>query len=838
MPKSKGRQPKVVTAKDNAQKSNKKRIVGNKKVADINAVDRFSPDVNVGLNDEQVADRIACGLVNVDKSKSGKSIWQIIFGNLVTFFNIIYAVISIALIYFHEYKQLTFLFVVVANTLIAIVQEIRSKVALDKLNLISLPKVDVIRNGVTSTVKVDEVVLDDVLSYNAGNQICADCLVLSNFVEVNESMLTGESDNVLKQVGDTLYAGTYVVSGSCTAQAVKVGKYNFIQSFTAKVRKYKKPQSQLLKSFNIILYTIAILIIPIGIFLWKVNAAASSDFITTLQKTSGPIIAIIPAGPFLLTSVTLAISVVRLAKNKTMVQELYCIEMLARVDTLCLDKTGTITDGTMRVIECIDFIEDAKLTTKDIIGALEYNLNDNNMTTVALKNFFGMPKHKKLAANAVLPFSSKRKFSAVSFDDVGTYFLGAPEFILGKISQKVNELVKKYADDGYRVLLLAHSPSNIFIDANNQPQLPTVRRAVSLIVIEDHIRDNVSDTLKWFSDNNVDVKIISGDNPDTVSNIARRVGVKFADKSVSLEGLTDEQVIEAAKVFTVFGRVTPEQKAVLVNALKSSGRTVAMTGDGVNDILALRVADCSIAMASGTDATRNASHLVLLDNNFNNMPKVVSEGRRVVNNIQKASSMFFMKTVYTICLMLLVIIANLGLGLAYTYPYSSTQILLLENLVVGIPTVLLAIQPNNEIIRGKFLANVFKRSLPASITFLVATVLVYLYQIAYNVPATPAELYTITAIVYTICGFYALYMAAKPLNNLKAILLMVDALLIFGCIVFFKGFLDYSELNREETLLTISVASVAAPFYLLLYKIFNGFNVNPKLNNNNKKLKC
>ncbi len=804
----------------------------NRKIVDIDSVERFVVDEKKGLTNEQVALRYNQGLVNVSGKKKGKNNWQIVFSNVFTFFNLIYTIIAVALCIYKQYGQLTFLFVVVANTLIAIVQEIRSKKALDKLTILSMPSIVTIRNGKPVKVNIDSIVLDDVVNFTSGKQVCADCVILSGTVEVNESILTGESEAVVRQKGDVLHAGSFIVANNCVAKVDKVGKFNYIDTLTSKAKKYKKPQSQLLRAFNLILYFVAVIIIPLGYFMWQVNSnAANGDFITTLQKTTGPLIAIIPAGPFLLTSLTLAVSVIRLAKNKTMVQELYCIEMLARVDTLCLDKTGTITDGTMRVVENIDLRPSGenKRAIKDIVGSMQAILNDNNATAKALKSYFGIPKVEIMKPSAVVPFSSARKFSAITFENEGTYFLGAAEFILSNPNPKVDELVKKYSMEGYRVMLLAYSSSNIFTSGKSASQLPLVRRAIAVIVIEDHIRDDAKETLNWFNDNGVNVKIISGDNPLTVSNIARKVGVKDIN-AISLDGKTDDEVASYALEYNVFGRVSPDQKAVLVKTLKQNGKTVAMTGDGVNDILALRESHCSIAMASGSDAARNVSHLVLLDDNFASLPKVVAEGRRVVNNIQKASSMFFMKTVYTICLMLIIIIMNFGYGIAYTYPYSPTQILGLETFVVGIPTMLLALQPNTDIIKGKFLSNVFKRSLPASLTFFVSTVAIYVFQYVTKVPQNMLSLVTILAITYTFCGLYALYMACKPLKWWKVMMIMLVCASIIGLVTFFTnipvdGAYVYAKLTREETLLLLTVTFAAAPFYLFIYKLFNGFKM-------------
>ncbi len=684
--------------------------------ADLSAVERFSPPIEQGLSAEQVDARTEDGFVNADGKKS-KSIAQIVFSNVFTFFNILYMVIAFVLCVHGLFNQCTFLPVVIANTLIAIVQEIKSKLTLDKLNLITEPKARVVRNGQVEVISVSDMVLDDVIRLQNGDQISADCIVADGYVEVNESILTGESDAVVKQVGDVLYAGSFVVSGSCTARVNAVGQYNYVSGLTGKAQQYQKPRSQMLRSLKAILVFVAIVIIPATVSLYVINVKGNLEGFSlfnldkdALKFTAGSVITMIPAGPFLLTTIALAASFMRLAKNNTMVQELYCIEMLARVDTLCLDKTGTITDGSMRVVDCIDLRSSGqKYTVREILGSMNRALQADNVTAKALKKFFGNPQNPALQATDIIPFSSQRKLSAVSFKGAGTYVLGAPEFVLKTPNPRVDELVAKYAAEGLRVLLLVHSSSSIY-----KGELPQVRRPVCVIAIEDHIREDAEETIAWFKNNGVAVKVISGDNPSTVSSIAMRVGIEGAENYVSLEGMSEQQVIQAATKYTVFGRVSPEQKAILVKAMREAGATVAMTGDGVNDILAMKESDCSISLAGGSDAARNVSHLVLMDDSFSSLPKVVAEGRRVVNNIQSSTSMYFMKTIYVIFINLMLIVTYFGFNLELQSPFASSQLMLLEWVVVALPTTVLALQPNEKVIKGNFLANVLRRCLPGN----------------------------------------------------------------------------------------------------------------------------
>lgn len=792
--------------------------------ADLSEVERYAPNKDTGLNDEQVNLRIEQGLVNVDSSRRGKSVLGIILSNLFTFFNIVYMVIAVILCCYGLYKECSFLPVVLANTAIAIIQEIKSKLTLDKLNLITEPKVKVVRNGETAEIAVKELVLDDVSYLTAGEQVSADSIVLDGFAEVNEAILTGESDAVIKRAGDTLYAGSFIVSGNCTAQVTALGKYNYIASLTSRAKKYSKPRSQMLKALKNILVFVAIAVVPMTVCLYMVNEASLGGAplgkfsfanlnVEAIKFTAGSIVSMIPAGPFLLTSIALAASFLRLAKNKTMAQELYCIEMLARVDTLCLDKTGTITDGTMQVVESIDLRQSGQTyTVREIMSSVNFALQSDNMTSRALKQYFGSPKKPTLQAVATIPFSSERKFSAVSFKGAGTYILGAPEFALKTPNERVNDLVAKYASQGLRVLLLAHSTTTIY-DSNSLPQ---VRRPVAVIVIEDHIRADAQETIEWFVNNDVEIKVISGDNPQTVSNIAMRVGVKNADKYISLEGMSDEEVAKAASEYAVFGRVTPDQKAIIVRALREAKHTVAMTGDGVNDILAMKESDCSVSLAGGSSAARQVSHLILMDDSFANLPKVVAEGRRVVNNIQNATSMYFMKTVYVMVVNIILILMHFAFKQTMSTPLTNMRATLMDWVVVALPTMFLALQPNEKRISGKFLSNVLKRCLPASITFIITTTALYAFnRIDPSFVVAGDVLSTMVTLTYLFGGLFALYYACQPFNKWRVWLYIGVWALVLVCVLvpFTRGFFNYVDLNREQVLLVL-VEILATPFIL------------------------
>ena len=795
------------------------------KTIDQLAIERYQVDAKVGLSADQVQLRVDEGLVNIDNSRKSKSIGGIIVSNLITFFNLIYLVITILLVANGKWKQCTYLPVVVINTAIAIIQEIKSKLTLDKLKLITQPQIKVLREGNPVDIPVDQLVLDDVVVLANGSQISADCVVLDGFVEANESILTGESDAITKKPGDILYAGSFVVSGSCTARVNAVGKFNYIAGLTGRAKQYKKPRSQMLKALNSILVFEAIILVPMAICLYLINVESLGDTFSwqindkALELTAGSIISMITAGPFLLTSIALGASFLRLAKSKTMVQELYCIEMLARVDTLCLDKTGTITDGTMQVVESIDLRSNtrASYTVREIVSSMNTALQADNMTSKALKKYFGSPRKPSLDSVAVVPFSSERKLSAVAFRGEGTYFIGAPEYVLKTPNQHVTDLVNKYAEQGLRVLLLAHSTTTM---SSGSATLPQVRRPIALIVIEDHIRADAEQTINWFRENGVNIKIISGDNPSTVANIATRVGVEGAENYISLEGMTEEQVREAANKYTVFGRVSPDQKAILIKAMRQAGNTVAMTGDGVNDILAMKEADCSISLAGGSDAARQVAHLILMDDSFSSLPKVVDEGRRVVNNIQNATSMFFMKTVYVIILNIMLIVMHFAFNQTMASPLTSLQVTLMDAVVVAIPTALMALLPNKNIIKGNFLGNVLKHCLPAALMFVISTASLYaLHEFQPTLIPSIEQLGTLVTISYTFGGLFAVYYAMKPFNKLKIVVYGLVWVIVLVCLFVapIRTFLSYADLGREQFLLLL-VEILMLPFILDLFE--------------------
>ena len=758
---------------------------------------RYEPNPEIGLTSDIVEDRYIDGFDNKTQERKTKSIPKIIFTNVISFFNIMMFLIAAALIAVGAYRDLVFLVIVTANILIGIVQEIKAKNMIDRLSLMSSPTAFVIRNGVESEILTNEVVLDDIIILETGKQICADSIVVDGSIEVNESLLTGESDAIIKKPGDELLSGSFVVSGKCKARVDKVGKDNYIEKLSSQAKAYKKPKSDLLKSLNLIIKVMSFPVIVLGGTLFFImyfrSADYAGDIVNCIRKTAGAMIGMIPSGLFLMSSIALMVGVIRLGQKNVLVQELYCIEMLARVDCICLDKTGTITDGTMVVKNVIDYDSVNGIATRNVISAMLNALPDRNLTSQALKEKFGLGKRMKYLN--FIPFSSQRKLQAVTFEKYGTYILGAPEFVLKEEFKKYQKDVDKYAGLGYRVLCLAHNENPIEND-----ELPTGNLTViSMILIEDNIRPDAINTIRYFKESQVEVKVISGDNPITVSKIAARAGVDGADKYISLDGLSDQEVIRAAIRYNVFGRVSPKQKQILIKTLKEAGKTVAMTGDGVNDILALREADCSIAVASGSEAARNCSHLVLLDSNFDSMPYVVSEGRRVINNVTKVSSLFLTKTIFSLFLAIEAVITG-------TYPISTNQLFLIDTLAIGLPSLFLVNEPNNTPVKGRFLYNVIREALPGALTILLLSIIVF--GLANQMYLETVTRNTIIVIAATHTCLMVLFKACKPFNTLhRSICTVCYGLFLFAIFVIpqfleIRPLLKYSEYLSKDIVIT------------------------------------
>ncbi len=798
-----------------------------KSLPDESEVERFNPPLEEGLSEEQVETRFSQFLFNDVNKKYSKSYLSIFIGNFCTVFNLLCVLVAAALAFAGaELSQFLFVAIFAANLVIGVIQEILAKRQIDKLAVLINATVKVVRGGTEREIPIKELVLDDVLLLGSGQQIPADCILESGAVEVNESLLTGESASVKKSDGDTLYAGSYIVSGNCRVRADKVGRSTYLNKLTSKAKKYKRPKSEIMNSIHLFIRVIGVLIPVVAALTFWVNMsrlgaeamAMREQVNASIQYTGAVIIGMIPSGLLLLTSLAMAIGMGRLAKKQTLVQDMYSLEMLARVNVLCLDKTGTITDGRMTVSDCVILGNDTDYSVEQIMGSMLGALNDNNHTSQALADRFG--HSGTLQATAVLPFSSERKLSAVSFED-DTFAFGAPEFVLRPMPPKIERIVKQYAQVGLRVLVLAHASGKII-----ENKLPANLHAIALITLADNIRAEAVETIKWFKENDVDIRIISGDNPVTVSEVARRVGVQNAGKYISLDGMTDIEVENVANQYTVFGRVTPEQKAILVRAIKRAGNTVAMTGDGVNDILALKEADCAISVASGSEAARNVSHLVLMNNNFLNLPSVVNEGRRVINNIKNSASLYIMKTLFTTILAIICVIMH------RTYFFTTNNLLLFEFFVAALPSFVISLQPNTNRVHGKFILYVISRSIPGAITLILCVMSVYLGcrfmpdalgDTRINLTNEAGEvvvryaLNPLMIIAVTFGGVVMLYRILKPLNFLRASVYfgVLGVCILVMCIpelgnIIYTGW-EYVSYNMTQILYIICVMLAAFP---------------------------
>ena len=778
-------------------------------------IERYSPNLLSGLNNEQVEKRKTENLTNNTKIKSSKSYLSIFVKNIFTFFNLIWFIIAVALFIVGSYKDLLFLLVIVLNTTIAIIQEIKAKKTVEKLSMATLPDIIVVRDSQEKRIKAEEIVLDDIIILENGDQIPSDCILIKGQVEVNESLLTGESVPVKKSINDTLLCGSFLVSGKCYARVDKVGTENYIQTIAAKAKQFKAPSSNLFRDLNKLIKYIGIALVPLGIATFVKEWFKSDNIAEIVSNTSGAITGMIPAGMFLLITIALSVGVVKLARKKTLVKDIYSIEMLARTDVLCLDKTGTITDGTMNVTEFINFTKKQTPVIENILRNVLSAQNSTNMTHLAMIKKFSTANDMKV--KSVLEFSSSRKFSVTTFENGKTYYLGAPTFTNCNLTPKQKAVMEEKMNEGYRVLALVEASEEYDENAGAKGE-----SLLAFIVIEDHIRPDAIETIQWFKDNNVEIKIISGDDPLTVSKIAQRVNIKNHDKYISLENVSLEEVEQIAENFTVFGRVSPEQKYVLIKALKSKGHVVAMTGDGVNDTLALKEADCSIAMADGSEVARNISKLVLLDSKFSSLPAVVKEGRQVINNVQNSSVLFLMKTLFTILLCAITLVSN------QTYPFSPKNLFLLEMFVIGLPSFLLTFEPNDKIIKGNFIPQVLKKSIPRMFLMLFS-VLISIFAVR---GLTALEFDSLPTFALTMAGLINLIWLCIPFSWYRALICSASLLLIVGAICLLPnmfGLYSITHMSVFNPIVWITLASLAggcAIFiggYILTLKLINKY---------------
>lgn len=762
---------------------------------------RYQADIANGLSQEQVQERIDGGWTNETVTAESKTVGQIVKGNLLTYFNLIFAILAILVIAAGSFRSLTFLPVVIANLFIGILQEIRAKKTLDQLTMLNAPKAEVVRNGQISEIPAEELVLDDIVIFRAGDQICADAIVLDGSVLVNEALLTGESDELRKELGNFLMSGSFVVSGECYARLERVGADSYISELTleAKAQDQKK-HSEMLRVLDRLVGIVGILIVPIGVFLFVQQYVFSdASFQSSILSMVAAVVGMIPEGLYLLASVALVVSVIRLASQKVLVHDMKCIEALARVDVLCVDKTGTITESEMQVSSVIPmegFDPTQGVGLKAQISTLIAAMPEGNLTMQALKRYFITPLKKN--AEAVFPFSSTYKYCAAVFLD-NAYVLGAPEFVLRGDYEKYRPLMESYSADGFRTVLFGRYEGTPDGQALTESVIP-----MGLILLTNPIRRDAPETFRYFAQQGVTIKVISGDNPLTVSQIAAEAGITGAENYVDASTLeTEEALRTAAEQYTVFGRVTPEQKRLLVRALQRAGHTVGMTGDGVNDVLALKEADCSVAMASGCDAAAQVSQLVLLESDFSAMPSVVAEGRRVVNNIQRSASLFLVKNIFSF------LMAVFSACFMLNYPLEPAQISLISMFTIGIPGFFLALQPNTEVIHGRFLSNVLIKALPAGLTdFLVVGALVIFGRV-FGVNET--DISTACTMLLAIVGFMILYHISKPLNLLRWIVWIGSGVGLLVCSIYLGDIFGITHMSMECVMLFVVFAIVTEP---------------------------
>ena len=770
---------------------------------------RIFADIKTGLTMKQVNDRKQKGLINFNTETTTKSIKEILVSNIFTLFNIINIVLAIAIICVGSFKNLTFMIIIILNTLISIIQEVRSKRTLDKLQVLASSKVTVLRDGKFESIHVNEIVLDDILSFSMGNQVVVDSLVRDGEVEVDESFITGEAETVFKEKGDMLISGSFIVSGKAICQVEHIGFDNYTAKLSSDTKYIKPVSSEIMRSLNKIVSTISFLIVPVGILLFARQMYLHDNTISqAIVSTVAALIGMIPEGLVLLTSTVLAISVIRLSQRKVLVQDLYCIETLARVDTICLDKTGTITEGCMEVVDIIT--KDKNCSIDEIISNLNFSLDESNPTALALKDKFG--KNNTFKLREIIPFSSRKKYSGAVYENC-CYFIGAPEFLLKDKIDIYKKELDMYTKD-YRVLLLVKARDKKLNDLI----------LVGYILLQDKIRKEAPDTLRYFRKQGVNIKIISGDNPDTVYGIAVRAGVSKTSKKVDASTLkSDQDILDAVSKYDIFGRVTPEQKKKFILALQRLGHVVAMTGDGVNDVLALKEADCSIAMANGSDASKNVSQLVLLDSNFSSMPYVVAEGRRTINNIERSASLFLVKTIYATLLAIIFIFIEMP------YPFIPIQLTLASVVTIGIPSFVLALQPNHDRVKGSFLKSVLKRSVPAAVTIVLNILVIFIASNIFNF--TYAQTSTLSVAVTGYTSFILLYKTCQPLNFLRTVL-FVTMFIAFILGFSLRSLFSFAHFDTVMIFVIVLCIILSHQLYRLVAKIEN--NVFDYLEKNKK----
>lgn len=792
----------------------------------------------MGLTSEEVRERIDNGLTNHTDISTQKTVGQIVKSNLLTYFNLIFLILTVLLCIVGSFRNLTFLPVIIGNTVIGIFQELRAKKTLDKMSMLNAPHSIVVRDGEQQQIQSEELVKDDIIILSAGNQICADATVLSGSISVNEALLTGESDEIKKKSGDRLMSGSFVVSGQCYAKLDKVGNESYISQLTAQAKAMGDgEQSEMIRYINKLVKWVGIIIIPVGIILFcQAYIMNGETFKKSVVSMVAAVLGMIPEGLYLLTTVALALSTIRLAKKQVLLHDMKSIETLARVDVLCVDKTGTITEPGMQVTELVisGRCGDAEMDKRAFAHLLaDYSavIEDNNATMEAIRAYVAKNEIEKGSRTLLKtqPFTSANKYSKVSFVE-GDYMLGAPEFIMKDRYEEISGEIEEYQSKGYRVLLMAEqSGSSAMADTENAAdtdksgqQTPGVKGAADMassragmvspigyIVLSNPIRENAESTFTYFKEQGVAIKVISGDNPATVSEVAKRAGIDGAENYVDASTLASEKdITEAVDKYTVFGRVTPKQKQLIVRALQKQKHTVAMTGDGVNDILAMKDADCSIAMASGSEAAAQAAQTVLLDSDFGRMPYVVFEGRQVVNNIQRSASLFLVKNIFSL------LMAIFSAIFAITYPLEPSQISLISMFTIGLPGFLLALEPNRDRIEGNFMVNVMLKALPAGLTDVLSVGALVICGQVFNLPSE--DIATAGTMLLAVVGFMIIIKISHPFNKMKYGVLLINIIGLLFCALFLGRLFAIESISNICFLLMVVFAFTAESMFRYL----------------------
>ncbi|MGN0998576.1 MAG: HAD-IC family P-type ATPase [Faecousia sp.] len=770
----------------------------------------LNPDPNLGLTSEQAQLRAERGLANGLAASAGRTEKEIVLEKLLTFFNLVFVVLAgILLLTGSSVKNMTFLIVLVINAAIGIYQEIRAKRAVDKLTLVAAAQLKTVRDGKVERIRSDLLVRDDIVEFSAGDQICADAVLRTGELQVNEALITGEEDAIPKRPGDTLKSGSFVISGTGRAQLTHVGTDSFAARLTAEARDgAKAAKSEMMKSLDQLIRVVGIALIPVGLMLFYQEFKVLHHSLTgSAEATVAALVGMIPEGLYLLTSVAMAVSALKLTKQKVLVQDMNCIESLARVDVLCVDKTGTITEANMQVENVIPLTDAAPEELETVLSAIYSDCEPENDTGRAMAEMFA--RGTDWVCIKRIPFTSQTKWSACVFRDRGSYLVGAPEFTLGERYGQVRENVEGWSSKGYRVLLVAGYPG--------VPELPLRTedlRPLALILLTNKIRSEAPKTFSYFAQQGVAVKVISGDNPVTVSEVAARAGIPGAEQYVDAKQLdTDGDFLQAVQEYTVFGRVTPDQKKRLIQAFRKCGHTVAMTGDGVNDVLAMKESGCGIAMASGAQAASQVAKLVLLESDFSAMPSIVGEGRRVINNIQRAATLFLVKNIFSLGLALASMVTGWG------YPLIPIHLTLISTLTIGVPSFFLAMEPNYERVKGKFLPTVLRKALPGGLTNIILVLLAQAFTRAFQIPGSDGS--AVCTAVLSAVGLMVLFETCKPFDTFRKVIWGAMAVGLAACFTLFSGFFELRITDGRTLLILLTLLLAVPTVFFAVKKLFD-----------------